>query len=204
VIIDLLKNRFTAKWWEDRPVSVYEITTILDAAFLAPSKQSRYHYEIYVFTDSIHGRELKEWFYWENTACLDKVRGKKGKGLRRYNGQVLAPVYLLWVAESDDLETRDDCLVSSTLAMIAAEELGLRTGFCGCIGPVEIKEKLDIQGRAIVSLGIGHARPDYRESRKVFKQGKEMGFDHSNSDPQLHDVHVRKNKPSFENLIKIF
>jgi hypothetical protein len=55
-----------------------------------------------------------------------------------------------------------------------------------------------------VSLGIGHAAPDTKESRKVFKQGKEIGFDLSNTHPALKNHHVRKNKPSFDNLIKIF
>jgi nitroreductase len=204
MILDLLENRFTAKWWEDQPVSQSDLETILKSAFLAPSKQSRYNYEIYVFTDSDLGKGFKQWFYWENTACLDTVRGKTGEGLRRYNGQVLAPIYLLWISASEDLETRDDCLVSATVAMIAAEELGLKTGFCGCIGPAEIREKLKIDGKAVISLGIGHAVPDFKEGRKVFKENKEMGFDLSNSDPRLKNAHVRKNKPSFSNLIKIF
>jgi nitroreductase len=203
MILDLLQNRFTAKWWQDQPISASDLATILKSVFLAPSKQSKYNYKIYMFTDSVEGKKLKEWFYWENTACLDKIRGKSGEGLRRYNGQVLAPIYLLWVADNENLETRDDCMVSATVTMLAAEELGLQTGFCGCIGPNEIKEKLNISGTAVVSLGIGHAIPDTKESRKVFKQGKEMGFDLSNTLPALKNYHVRKNKPSFDNLIKI-
>ena len=95
MILNLLQNRFTAKWWSEQLVSQSDLDIILRSAFHAPSKQSKYNYEIYVFTDSDQGKELKQWFYWENTACLDKIRGKQGEGLRRYNGQVLAPVYLL-------------------------------------------------------------------------------------------------------------
>ena len=142
MILNLLQNRFTAKWWSEQLVSQSDLDIILRSAFHAPSKQSKYNYEIYVFTDSDQGKELKQWFYWENTACLDKIRGKQGEGLRRYNGQVLAPVYLLWIAENEDQDVRDDCMVSATVAMLSAEEIGLQTGFCGCIGPVEIKEKL--------------------------------------------------------------
>ena len=204
MIIDLLKKRFTAKWWDNRSVSENDLNIILESAFLSPSKQSKYNYTIFVFTESDQGRAFKEWFYWENTACLDKIRGKQGDGLRRYNGQVLAPVYLLWIADNDSYETRDDCVVSATIAMMAAEELGLKTGFCGCIGPEEIKEKLEISGLSIVSLGVGYAKADNLEIRKVFKQKKEMGFDLSNSRPDLQTHHVRKNKPNFDNLIKIF
>jgi len=204
MISDLLKNRFTAKWWKERPVTQSDLDQILSSAFHAPSKQSKYNYKIYVFTDSDLGKELKEWFYWENTACLDTVRGKQGEGLRRYNGQVLAPIYVLWLADDDSLETRDDCMVSATVAMLAAEELGLQTGFCGCIGPVEIKEKFSIDGKAVISLGIGHAVTDSKESRKVFRENKEVGFDLSNCDPGFKTYHVRKNKPPFDELIKIF
>lgn len=204
MIIDLLKNRFTAKWWDPIPVSHRDLEQILESAFSSPSKQSKYNYTIFVFTDSDQGREFKEWFYWENTACLDTVRGKQGDGLRRYNGQVLAPVYLLWIAKNHTNETRDDCIVSATVAMIAAEELGLQTGFCGCIGPEEIQNKFGISGISVISIGIGHASSDNKESRKVYKEGVEMGFDLSNSDPNLKTHHVRKNKPDFDDLIKIF
>jgi hypothetical protein len=108
------------------------------------------------------------------------------------------------MANSADLEIRDDCMVSASIAMMAAEELGLQTGFCGCIGPKEIAEKLQIEGEAVISLGIGYAIPDDREIRKVYKGNVEMGFDASNSDPILTDYHTRIRKPSFENLIKIF
>lgn len=181
-----------------------DLEQILESAFSSPSKQSKYNYTIFVFTDSDQGREFKEWFYWENTACLDTVRGKQGDGLRRYNGQVLAPVYLLWIAKNHTNETRDDCIVSATVAMIAAEELGLQTGFCGCIGPEEIQNKFGISGISVISIGIGHASSDNKESRKVYKEGVEMGFDLSNSDPNLKTHHVRKNKPDFDDLIKIF
>lgn len=204
MIAELLKKRFTAKWWSDRAVEQTDLDTVLECAYNIPSKQMKYNYKIYVFTDSAAGKELKEWFYWENTACLDTIRGKPGEGLRRYNGQVLAPVYLVWIADSADLEARDDCVVSASIAMLAAEELGLQTGFCGCIGPDEIKEKLQIDGVAVMSLGIGYATPDDQELRTVYKDDVEMGFDISNSDPSFKNYHTRKRKPSFQNLIKVF
>jgi nitroreductase len=204
MINDLLRKRFTAKWWEDRAVKDEDLDTILECAYSVPSKQTRFNYKIYVFTDSPEGKELKEWFYWENTACLDTIRGKQGTGLRRYNGQVLAPIYIVWIANNSDLDGRDDCIVSASIAMLAAEELGLQTGFCGCIGPDEIKEKLQIEGKAVISLGIGYAIPDDLEMRKVYKDGEEMGFDLSNSNPNFKKHHTRIRKPSFQNLIKIF
>ena len=45
-----------------------------------------------------NAKEIKDWLYWEHTCCLNKVRGVKGEGLRRYNGQVLAPIVLAWAS----------------------------------------------------------------------------------------------------------
>jgi nitroreductase len=92
ILADHLKNRFTAKWWDDVPLEDSKIESILECAYQAPSKQGYHEFEIHVITDSVKGKQFKEWLYYDNTACLDGVRGKHGIGKRRYNGQVLAPV----------------------------------------------------------------------------------------------------------------
>jgi hypothetical protein len=81
--------------------------------------------------------------YWENTYCIDGERIKEGPiGNRRYNGQVLAPTVLIWVAKNKNRETFNDCLVSSTITMLAAEEQGVNTGFNGCLGEIATAKKL--------------------------------------------------------------
>ena len=202
-----LENRFTAKWWTDDELPMDKVETILECAYQAPSKQGYHEFEIHVITDSPEGKEFKEWLYYENTACLDKVRAKPGVGLRRYNGQVLAPVVMIWLAknysvtpnpygESDWLRTNNDCIISSTMAMCQAEELGVRTGFCGCIGGREIADRLNKPNHtAVISIGFGYATPDRMLGRKVYKDGVEIGSDLSNTVPSIRTAENRKRRP---------
>jgi nitroreductase len=209
-----LKNRFTAKWWDDVALEDDKIESILDCAYQAPSKQGHHEFEIYVITDSDEGKQFKEWLYYYNTACLDKVRGKQGIGMRRYNGQVLAPVVMIWLAknypvsanqygETDWLRTNNDCIISSTMAMCQAEELGVRTGFCGCLGGTEIANKLNRPNHtAVISIGFGYATPDNLISRKVFRNDKEIGFDLSNTAPNIRTADNRNKRPAKDSMIK--
>ena len=197
---DKLKERFTAKWWEAKELEQEKLEYILDSIYLAPSKNGRYNYSVYVITNSPQGQELKEWLYWDNTFCLDGVNGKEGPGLRRYNGQVLAPVTLMWIAKNNDAETRDDCLVSATVGMCAALELGLQTGFNSCIDMPKFSSKMNTEGYAVTALGIGYAQTDFAGLRDVYRQGEKVGFDYSNTNPSIRSFPNRKNKPAFDSL----
>lgn len=209
---DVLKNRFTAKWWNSTPVEQEKINDVLECAYLAPSKQGKFNHKIIVLTDSPKGREIKQYLYWEDTYCLNGVRAKKGPGLRRYNGQVIAPVVLLWLGEnqqgrnplgeSEAQRIKDDVIVSATMAMCAAEELGLKTGFNSCISAKEIAVKLNEPNYiGLVAVGIGYASPDNLQGRKVFKDGVEMGFDFSNTNPAIRKHENRKFRPTREKMI---
>lgn len=210
-----LENRFTAKWWTDDELPMDKVETILECAYQAPSKQGHHEFEIHVLTDSPEGKEFKEWLYYENTACLDRIRGKPGKGLRRYNGQVLAPVVMIWLAktyarsenpygESSWLRTNNDCIISSTMAMCQAEELGVRTGFCGCLGGREIADKLNRPNHtAIISIGFGYATPDRMLGRKVYKNGVEIGFDLSNTVPSIRTAENRRRRPPKYSMVNV-
>lgn len=227
ILIDTIKNkpksnflhnhlckRITTKWWEDKPVEEYKLETILEAAYQAPSKQGLHEFEIYVLTDSPEGKEFKEWLFWENTACLDKVRAKPGPGLRRYNGQVLAPIVMIWLTkayppntrnpygENAYNRTRDDCIISATMALCQAEELGIRTGFCGTIGPMDIAQRLGKTDMvASISVGFGYATEEQVKVKKVFKDGVEMGFDLANLTHASRELPNRINRPPKYNII---
>jgi hypothetical protein len=214
ILADHLKNRFTAKWWDNVPLEDSKIETILECAYQAPSKQGYHEFEIHVITDSVEGKQFKEWLYYDNTACLDKVRGKQGIGKRRYNGQVLAPVVMIWLAknhpestspyvESNWLRTNNDCIVSSTMAMCQAEELGVRTGFCGCMGGREVADKLNRPDHtAVISIGFGYATPDELIGRKVYKDGVEIGFDLSNTASNIRTAENRYRRPTKDSIVK--
>lgn len=208
-----LEKRFTAKWWDPIEVETDKLETILECAYQAPSKQGHHDFEMHVLTDSKEGKEFKEYLFWENTACLNKVRAATGPGPRRYNGQVLAPIVIVWLGktqpatrnpygESEWLRTNNDCIISSTMAMCQAEELGIRTGFCGTIGGREIADRLNRPNHtAIISVGFGYATPDSLQVRKVIKDGVVMGFDLSNTDHTIRNFENRKNRPSKYSMI---
>ncbi len=206
---DILNNRITTKWWSDSPIEPDKLINVFDALTKAPSKQMRYNYRIVVLGDSPKAVEFKKWLYWKNTPCLDGIRGKEGTGLKRYNGQVLAPYVLLWMTPSDYKEMLDDVMISATIAMLAAENEGLKTGFCSCMANWEVAEKLGkftderpLPKYASVALGmgyadkidtspfnrvdnLGHVFTDGVErpfARPVIKDGVQVGFDIGNID----------------------
>ena len=209
---NILKSRFTAKWWDNKPVNEEDISNIVECAYNIPSKQGNFDYIIYVITDSEEGKKFKEYMYYENTYCIDgglynrdENSGKK----KRFNGQVLAPILMIWLAkkfesttssvgyyENDYSRTMNDCIVSSTTAMCQAEELGLRTGFCGCIKGQEVANKLGQPDYfAVISLGIGYATiSDNPEDKDVYdKNGIKVGFDLANVNPNFKHID-RRNK----------
>jgi len=183
---DILNNRITTKWWSDKPVEPIKLINIFDAITKAPSKQMRYNYRVVMLGDSPKALEFKQWLYWENTPCLDGIRGKEGPGLKRYNGQVLAPVVLVWIAKQNEKEILDDCMISATIAMLAAENEGLKTGFCSCMEPQQVSEKMkhllpkewkaphqEVGKYATVALGIGY--PDKIDT-SPFNRVDDLGF----------------------------
>ena len=99
---DILESRYTAKWWNSKPVSQDDIDNIISVAYNAPSKQGHSDYQIHVITDSEVGKKFKEWLYWENSYCIDGAlynRDENSGKLKRFNGQVLAPIVIIWLAK---------------------------------------------------------------------------------------------------------
>ena len=177
---ELLEKRTTTKWWSDKIVEKDKLDYVLNCVRRTPSKQLKYNFKVLIFDESKKCKEIKDWLYWEHTCCLNKVRGAKGEGLRRYNGQVLAPIVLAWASEKNDLEVIEDIMVSSTIALLAAEEVGLNTGFNGCLESKELGQKVG-EPHVHMLLGLGYAdKIDGETIRKVYKDGIEMGWDLSN------------------------
>lgn len=205
---ELLSNRFTAKWWSEKTVEEDKLQYVLDCTYLSPSKNGKYKYEIFVLGNSDKANEIKQWLYWENTYCIDGERLKEGPIVnRRYNGQLLAPIVLVWVANNKDKETFNDCMVSSTISMLAAEEQGLQTGFNGCQGVKDLAKKLDREGSyAYISLGLGNIDKidgiDNSIQREVIKDNVKHGFDYGNVDVSVTRGPNRYNKPKIDALIK--
>lgn len=207
---DYLEKRYTARWWDDKKVESEKLNYILETTYLAPSKQGAYDYTIVVVKDTPTGKEFKEWLH-DNTWCINGIRGKEGPGLRVYNGQVLAPilfVYLSHVHPTDvgDINNRNktDCIVSATIAMCAAEEQGLSTGFCTCLNGLQIANKLNYSNMLCqIVVGIGYATTDLKNKRGLYdKNGVLYGVDRSNTDPKLKLDTNRTTKRKFLDFYK--
>jgi len=197
---DVLKDRFTAKWWKTDPVEQDKLNAVLEAAYLAPVKNGKFDHELMVLTDSAEARAIKEYLYFENTWCGDGARRKPNfTGLKRYNGQLLAPVVLLWSAnipsvsisianENEKQRIRDNCLLQAGFAMCAAEEQGLRTGINSTQGGIEIARHLGLENKdCLLSMGIGYA--DIEKSRRHQKpvfQGASQIDSHPNNGTKIY------------------
>ena len=203
-INDILAERFTTKWWEDTPVTTEQQNYIFDCMSKAPSKNSKYKYRIVATTSKAYS----EWLYLQNSWCYKSVIGKVEPNMKaihmRYNGQVNAPLVLTWMHDRESLdndkswekEVRNDIMICATIGMMAAQELGLNTGFCGCIDGRKIADYLGMPDKdALIVLGIGTAKPrafqgDPR-NRPVVRDGKVIGWDDDNITQEFTDAKDR-------------
>lgn len=208
-----LTHRFTAKWWDPKPIEQEKLDAILNTVYLSPSKQGVYRYEVFVITDSPEGKDFKQWLYEHNTWCFEGALLKNGEGDRRFNGQVLAPVVLLFMSNKEqhndleDLNLRNhtDAVIASTIAMCAAQELGLSTGFNATFGSKAIEERLNRPDLVCnMILGVGYATPDQRVRRGIYNEdGQRIGYDYSNTDPDLKIDINRTQKSEFNKFFNV-
>jgi len=161
-IKQLLSERYTTKLWQNTPVNESILNYVLDCAYLAPSKMAHHSHKIVALTDSVEGKKIKDWLFYEHTWSWDGYPAYKvpqdheSAEQRDYNGQYRAPVLLIWLSKLQDggrvqvhtqikdqkiqyyvnmpdaEQQRSDIYISATTAMLAAEEQGLNTGYGVC------------------------------------------------------------------------
>jgi hypothetical protein len=232
VIRDLVNNRYSGRVWEDKPISQEKIDYIVDCALNAPSKQCLYPWELHVITDSKAGKEFKDYLFWNDTWCENGLRanpnGVYSKN-KRYNGQYRAPVLLVWTDRNPDLSVSPespafhkkeswateqaliDSTVSSSFAMLAAEEQGLQTSFGRCHS-VEWRNSVLGKGNKefYIAVGIGYAPVDPNDPGEdmlvgVERNGVVDGFDTKNMNQNwpLERHSQRNHIPSRDELVKV-
>lgn len=228
-IQNLIKNRYSARNFLDTKIEQDKIDYILDCAINAPSKQSLYPYTINVLGTGKQSTEFKEFLFWEDTWCAPSgERADKefeGGDNKRFNGQYRAPLLLLWThktlnskqhqktnywdqynlaAEENNLL---DMTVSASFAMLAAEEMGLKTSFCKCHSYEYHDTVLGKHAKVGIGIGIGYAEADKNHKRKmldpVYKHEKLQGYDTKNLDQNfpLESHSSRRRKPGLSELI---
>ena len=230
----------TVHTWLDTPIEQDKIDYIIDCASNAPSKQSIYPYTINVLTNSPEATAFKEWLYWNDTWVVDGIRAEdKDSTSKRFNGQYLAPLLLMWSFRIPTAENHNDMpywksftgqlsrgtkyqviadvTISSSFALLAAEEQGLRTGYANChaytyndtiLGAGEVE--------VMLALGIGYAEFEDNSDtpelfnfgytvKPVYRDGVLEGTEHKNlpvTYPKEHHI-FRSRKPSNDTLINI-
>jgi nitroreductase len=171
-VLKILKQRYTTKLWLDTPVTDTQLDYVLQCAYLAPSKMAHHSHKIVALTDSVEGKAIKDWLFYEHTwawdgyPAYDIPAGHQSTEDRDYNGQYHAPVVLIWLSELKDTrrvtvqkqirdewvqytvgtpdayQQRSDIYISATTAMLAAEEQGLNTGYGVCHHNKMVAERL--------------------------------------------------------------
>jgi nitroreductase len=228
---DIIKNRYSARTWLPTSIEQEKINYILNCAVHAPSKQSLYPWKIYVLGENSNSKSFKEWLFWENTWCVNGERANpsdKESQNKRFNGQYRAPLLLLWTHRALSEETHKnenywksylpyqqeqdliDMTVSASFAMLAAEELGLRTCFGRC-HEYEFTNTILDEGtvKMGIALGIGYAEDDNNHNNRmldpVIRNDRLEGYETKNLSQSfpIKYHNIRQKKPNISNLIKI-
>jgi len=177
MIKDILSKRFNAKHWDySKEISPAIVDYVTDCIHKAPSKMSVLDYKVVLITDSQQGVEIKNWLFYEHTWNFngDRAFNKlQSEGHRDYNGQYRAPILIAWLNPSNSPADgivngervvfpgirmrQNNIFISNAIAMLAAEEQGLNTGFGSCHDHSEVAAKLGFPDYTCpIVLGIGY------------------------------------------------
>lgn len=232
MIKDILTSRFNAKHWDrSKKVSSDDIDYITDCIQKSPSKMSVLNYKVVLITDSPSGLAFKNWLFYEHTWNYNGDRAPDGVdsvGKRDYNGQYLAPILIAWLNPLDspnegiinnqrmvfpDFNMRqNNIFISNSIAMMAAEEQGLNTGFGSCHDNFEVAKKLGFDGfHCPIMLGLGYAKDMSKEieSMNIFVPvadpkhiGQNLGTCFVNL-PAHYSKPVRELRPNKDELVTV-
>ena len=154
----LLANRYTCKDWTEKPVPEEYTKEILNAIQWTPFKAGVPTFKVWVLTDSDKGKEIKNYLYnnvakIENTTMINKIVTTQPDP-QMINPQVLAPLVLaFWTSNYNNYDydnpqknivskqyydkfnghEGDAVAMAAMNAVLTAESLGLKTGFCKCL-----------------------------------------------------------------------
>ena len=229
---NILSKRFTCKHWDfSAPVNKSNLDYVLDCVYLAPSKMAYHRHKIVILTDTAEAQAIKDWLFYEHTWNSNGDRANPlPTDMIDYNGQYMAPVVLLWLNQEKDfpkhsvtfenntfevdppgyVQRQNDIFISATVAMLAAEEKGLNTGFGSCHDHIEVAKKLGYEGyRCPIALGIGKAKDTTQEESlhgmllPVYdKDDNKVGTSLANIKAHRH-YPDRENKQSKQDMFKI-
>ena len=165
--------------WSDQAVPTDIVKTLSDIAVNMPTKQNQEFYKLIVSTNQEYNNFVYLHGYDENDEVAMRLPFEDRHKTNR-NTQLRAPLLFQWIFDSQAF--RDAGLKNSTEELhngvahlsvgisagavsIAANSLGLKTGFCSCLHQQPVKEKLEALLNITVSnvyltLAIGYPRED--------------------------------------------
>lgn len=175
-LIEAVKSaeRCQRNWDHSKSIPQQDIEKIVQVATTMPTKNNRSYYELIVSTN----RDF-------NRVCYEHATDPTNKHFTdrkiHRNTQVDAPLLLLWrPTDLDGIDNpfgndyKKDFLVSigisSGAAVLTANQLGYKTGYCGCIRAKELFEKIETDYGIPVrtpadGLIVGFGNPDTSFSR---------------------------------------
>lgn len=180
-------ERCQRNWDHSKPILEKDIKTIVEIATTMPTKNNRSYYELIVSTNKDFNRMCYE------HAVDPRNDHFQNRKIHR-NTQANAPLIMIW--RTTDLKNVDnpfndeykkDFLVSigisSGSAVLTANQLGYKTGYCGCIQAKELFEKIEKDYGIPVTnniyydgLLVGFGHPDTNFNRVDCVLDGEHGF----------------------------
>ena len=187
----ILEKRTTVKDFTGNPISTNHTNIIQQAVNKTPSCNNRYNFKVKVLGQTLEHRKFKLGLYdyvctvsKENVRYNDDDDNMVIRSPRSYqeakewqsnkilstqiNGQMLAPLVLVWYFEDDDPIDNDylDVGLSCWNTILTAESLGVQSGFCGCFDKGYLKSFLNLNGVPAVMVGFGYAENTILNSEK--------------------------------------
>lgn len=196
-------ERCQRNWDYSKPVSEDDIKKIVEIATTMPTKNNLAFYKLIVSTDKDFNRMCYRY------AIDHKNKHFTNRKIHR-NTQVTAPLLLVWIpADLNEIDNPfnqnwEDSYVtsvgiSSGAAVLAANQLGYKTGFCGCFRTelilTEMKHRYNIptpRFKRILAVGFGH--PDENFNRVDCVLDGEHGYTAESVDKNISIKYIKKEK----------
>ena len=177
--------------WIDQVVNDETISALTEIAVNMPTKQNQNFYKLVVSTDT----DYNHFVYlngYDKEHCLVQDLPFEDRHLSNRNTQLLAPLLFQWVFSEEEFSNAVNTVdkselkngighlsvgISAGAVALAANALGLKTGFCSCLDMKNVTDKLSsIIGQqldgTLLTLGIGYPREDMPHNFCVRPDGK--------------------------------
>lgn len=173
----VIKERRSVRYFENKEVSLDDISKILDCARLSPSSGNVQNWSFIIVKDKIN--EIAELSYDQNwiktSSCLIVVCSR------------MKEISKLYGDKGKNLFAIQNCAIASYAIMLKAKDLGIGSCWIGAFDYDAVKELLDIgkdiDVQAIIALGYGRSAPRYEreilDSIVYFEKWKNKKRDYS-------------------------